>query len=334
MLMPIKLSPFLYYIIEARPESLGNVRLLFRATNEVEKEIYCYVKDGKLIEIAVLLTVAREEVTSPSLFTSLCYPALNGSMSLRQLVLSEIVSLMASQITLVSASKEVHDELSNKLETMMSMLRMIEVFERVGDKIELYRRYLLQLSEKGLAAQIACLFISEGFAEYKDFELKRPVSCVNMTEFHKDFLELLERKLPCESEGTQLEGGTKKIYKHDVDAMWIPRLSNHHRLWRPSQYPIMRMMLRVLFHSKYLLKNCVIILMKDWTPKKSIFKLVCILCLPQLKVSLESIRLVACKTEEIEAIVAIWRGREAHRTGFTANGGSREVDRNHLSGKQ
>ncbi|KAK8691948.1 hypothetical protein V6N13_075437 [Hibiscus sabdariffa] len=41
--------------------------------------------------------------------------------------------------------------------------------------------------------------------------------------------------------------------------------------------------------------------LKDWTPKKSTFKLVCILCLLQLKKSLESIRLVACKTEEIEA---------------------------------
>ncbi|KAK8986474.1 hypothetical protein V6N11_010030 [Hibiscus sabdariffa] len=42
--------------------------------------------------------------------------------------------------------------------------------------------------------------------------------------------------------------------------------------------------------------------LNDWTPRKSTFKLVCILCLPQLKESLESIRLVACKTDEMEAI--------------------------------
>ncbi|KAK8644263.1 hypothetical protein V6N13_123574 [Hibiscus sabdariffa] len=195
------------------------VGLLFRASQEVEKEIYCYVKDGKLLEIAALLTVAREEVTSPSLFKGLCDPGLNGSMSLRQLVLSEIVSLMASQVKSVSTIEEVHDELNHKLETMMSMLRTIEVFERVGDKIELYRRYLTKCFEEFWAAQMACMLISEGLAEYKDFQLRS--------------------------------------------------------------------------HHPYL---------NDWTSKNSVFKLVCILCLPQLKESLESIRLVACKTDEIKAI--------------------------------
>ncbi|XP_039034400.1 uncharacterized protein LOC120170527 isoform X4 [Hibiscus syriacus] len=208
-----------FMFLEDQREPLECVRMIFRATKEVEKEIYRYVKDGNVIEIAALLMVAREEVTSPSLFKDLCDPALKGSMSLRQLVLSEIVSLMASETTLVSTSEEVHDELNNKLETMMSMFRLIEVFERAGDKIELYRQYVTKWSEKLLAAQIAFLLISEGLAEYKDFELKS--------------------------------------------------------------------------HHPYL--NC-------WTPEKSTFKLVYILCLPQLKEYLESIRLVACKTEEIEAI--------------------------------
>ncbi|KAK8478544.1 hypothetical protein V6N13_012901 [Hibiscus sabdariffa] len=250
---------------------LDCVRLLFRATKEVEKEIYGYVKDGKLIEIAALLTVAREEVTSPSLFKGLCDPDLNGSMSLRQLVLSEIVSLMASQIALVSTTEEVLDELNNKLETMMSMLRMIEVFERCFPEF--------------WAAQMACILIGEGLAEYEDFEFKR----------------IFEWNL---YEGMQLESGTRKIYKqHDVDPMWIPRLSN-----QPSTLGVipifnneydargslpLKVSLEKLCHHQYL---------NDWTPKKSTFKLVCILCLPQLKESLESIRLAACKTDEMEAI--------------------------------
>ncbi|KAK8478542.1 hypothetical protein V6N12_055077 [Hibiscus sabdariffa] len=112
-------------------EMLDKVRLLFRATNEVEKEIYDCVMFDKLIGIAALLTVAREEVLSPSLFKGLGDPALNESMSLRQLVLSEIVSLMASEITLFSTSEEDHDKLNDELEIRMSMLRLIEVFERV-----------------------------------------------------------------------------------------------------------------------------------------------------------------------------------------------------------
>ncbi|KAK8497120.1 hypothetical protein V6N12_019277 [Hibiscus sabdariffa] len=280
-------------------EMLDKVRLPFRAANKTEKEIYDYVELGDLIGIAALLTVAREEVLSPSLFKGLGDPALNESMSLRQLVLSEIVSLMAKKITLFS-TREDHDE----LEIMMSMLRLIEVFERVGDKFELYHRYLNKLSKEEFATHVACLLISEGFAEYKDFELKRPISCVTVTQFHKVFLELLEIKLSAENKDTQLESGTTKIYKqHAADAMWIPRLSNQ----TPTLEAIpilnkeddakcslpLKVSLEKLRNHPYL---------KDWTPKKSIFKLVCILCLPQLKESLESVRLVACKTEEIETI--------------------------------
>ncbi|KAK8498075.1 hypothetical protein V6N13_121422 [Hibiscus sabdariffa] len=286
-------------------EMLDKFRLLFRATNEAEKEIYNCVEFDKLIGIAALLTVAREEVLSPSLFKGLGDPALNESMSLRQLVLSEIVSLMASEITLFSTSEKDHDELNDELEIRMSMLRLIEVFERVGDKFELYHRYLNKLSKEEFAAHVACLLISEGFAEFKDFELKRPISCATVTQFHKVFLELLESKLSAENKDTQLESGTTKIYKQHAaaDAMWIPRLSNQ----TPTLEAIpilnkeddakcslpLKVSLEKLRNHPYL---------KDWTPKKSIFKLVCILCLPQLKESLESVRLVACKTEEIETI--------------------------------
>ncbi|KAK8584016.1 hypothetical protein V6N13_109417 [Hibiscus sabdariffa] len=231
---------------------LESIRLLFRATNGVEKEIYRYVKDGKLVAIAALLTVAREQVTSPSLFKGICDPGLNGIM--------------------------------------------------VGGKLELYRRYLTKLSEEELATQMACLFISEGFVEYKDFELKRSVSCAWTTEFHENFLELLESKLSGENEGTRLESRTTKIYKHVADAMWIPRLSNQPPTLEAisilsneddavGSWPL-RVSLEKLCYHPYL---------NDWTPKKSILKLVCILCLPQLKESSENIRLVACKTE-IETI--------------------------------
>ncbi|KAL4341874.1 hypothetical protein GQ457_08G002080 [Hibiscus cannabinus] len=289
---------------------LEYVELQFRATKDVEKTIYSYVKDGKFVEIAALLTVAREEVTSPSLFKGLCDPALNGNMCLRQLVLSEIASLMASQTTLVSTSEELHDELNYKLERMMSILRMIEVFERVGDKIELDRRYLFKCYEEFWSAQIGCLLISEGLAKLEDFEWKcdhsvgQHVSVIGST-FDYNFTEIFEWKL---YEGMQLESGTTKLCKqHDVDptsykTQGIPWLSNQPTTLEAipilddngdakSSLPL-KVALEKLCHHPYL---------KDWTPQKSTFKLVCILCLPQLKKSLESIRLVACKTEDIEA---------------------------------
>ncbi|KAL4280441.1 hypothetical protein GQ457_03G030080 [Hibiscus cannabinus] len=91
-------------------------------------------------------------------------------------------------------------------------------------KKEIYRyamdRKLVEVSKLELATHMACLLISGGFAEYKDFDLKRSISCAVVTKFRKDFLELLESKLSIENEGTQLEGGTTKIYtKHDPGAM-------------------------------------------------------------------------------------------------------------------
>ncbi|KAK8636003.1 hypothetical protein V6N13_004713 [Hibiscus sabdariffa] len=54
---------------QCQTELLYSIGLFFRYTYEDDKEIeiYCYVEDAKLVEIAALLTVAREEVTSPSL---------------------------------------------------------------------------------------------------------------------------------------------------------------------------------------------------------------------------------------------------------------------------
>ncbi|KAK8643544.1 hypothetical protein V6N13_012835 [Hibiscus sabdariffa] len=209
------------------------------------------------------------------------------------MVLSEIVSLMASQIALVSTTEEVLDELNTKLETMMSMLRMIEVFERVGDKIELYRQYLFKCFPEFWAAQMACILIGEGLAKYEDFEFKSDDGSYTSP----DVLSFMDYYFPAIFEwnlyqGMWLESGTGKIYKqHDVDPMWIPRLSN-----QPSTLEVIP-----IFNNEYDARGS-LPLKNDWTPRKSTFKLVCILCLPQLKESSESIRLVACKTDEMEAI--------------------------------
>ncbi|XVF28264.1 hypothetical protein REPUB_Repub15cG0014800 [Reevesia pubescens] len=150
-----------------RKELEGNI-LIFKATKEVEKEIYHYAEEGKLIEIAVLLMVAQKEVMSPSLFESLCGSTLDGSKSLRDFILSKIISLQVSETISVY-----NEDLKNKLETMMSMLQLLEVFERLGDKIDSYcsQHQQTKASNEEAAVQLACLFNDEGLAEYKDFEL-------------------------------------------------------------------------------------------------------------------------------------------------------------------
>ncbi|XVF28263.1 hypothetical protein REPUB_Repub15cG0014700 [Reevesia pubescens] len=307
-------------------KALEGNKLIFRATKEVEKEIYHYAEEGKLIEIAVLLMVARKEVMSPSLFESFCGSTLDGSKSLRDFVLSKIISLQ------VSETRSVYNEdLKNKLETMMSMLQLLEVFERLGDKIDSYcsQHQQTKASNEEVAVQLACLFIDEGLAEYKDFELTNLDRWCSMSTFHKLFLESIASKLYGENENGQLGSQTRKHYKeHLVDSMSKPHLSNQQRGFASETYlhespnramylfsqPRTLETIPSLKHEDdardYLPLNVALEklsnhpYLKDWIPKKSTFKLVYILCLPELKESLESIRLAAFEIEEISCNLA------------------------------
>ncbi|KAK8718177.1 hypothetical protein V6N13_045420 [Hibiscus sabdariffa] len=198
---------------------LESIRLLFDNTKEVVKEVYDYVKGGKLLETTALLLVAREEITSPSYFEDFTS---SGSMSLHQLVLLEIESLKASETKLDSTDEEIHEP-GNKLETMNSMLRMIKVLESVGPEIDQYRQNHqyrqtlpnvlllanhLRLSMEELATKVGYFLISRGFVEYED--LKRSVSSETPYDPHtmksyQHFLKLLESKLHGDIEGSHLE---------------------------------------------------------------------------------------------------------------------------------
>ncbi|KAL4377631.1 hypothetical protein GQ457_02G038540 [Hibiscus cannabinus] len=180
---------------------------------------------------------------------------------------------------------------------MMSMLRMIEVFERVGDKIELYRRYLTKCFKEFWAAQMACMLINVIQVMMNQIYQWLPQ---NSSSTCRKYLDVIYMKA-C-SWRVVLQRFTNNM-------MWIPcgflgcPTPTGHQCWRSSKYSIMRMTLTVLSpHKVSLEKLCHHPYLNDWTPKKSTFKLVCILCLPQLKDFLESIKLVACKTDEIEAI--------------------------------
>ncbi|KAE8663686.1 hypothetical protein F3Y22_tig00112925pilonHSYRG00241 [Hibiscus syriacus] len=207
-------------------EKLESLRLLFENTKEVEKEVYHYMKGGKLVETTALLMIAREEITSPVFFKDFTS---SGSMSLHQLVLLEIEALKASQMKLDSTSEEIH-ELKNKLETMNSMLCLIKVLQSVGPEIDQYRQDLPKLSMEELATKVAYLLISKGFVEYEDLKRFRPVSDETLPTSHQHFLKSLGSKLHGKNEGSQLES---KDVGHVTDAMGngdqsASLVKNHH----------------------------------------------------------------------------------------------------------
>ncbi|GMI82358.1 hypothetical protein HRI_001905100 [Hibiscus trionum] len=192
-------------------EPLDSIRLLFEHTKEVDKEVHGYVVGGKLFETTALLLVGREKITSPSFFKDFTS---SGSMSLHQLVLLE---------------------LGNKLETMNSMLDMIEVVQSVGPEIDQYRQDIPELSMEELATKVACLFIKKGFVECEDLKrfevmllrLYKSVSVETLPTHHQCFLKLLGSKLHSENEGSELES------KDVADAMLLnPIGSSSQTYWR------------------------------------------------------------------------------------------------------
>ncbi|KAK8673995.1 hypothetical protein V6N13_112302 [Hibiscus sabdariffa] len=182
-------------------EILESIKVLFDHTKEVVKEVYHYVMGGKLLETTALLMVAREEITTPFFFTDFTS---SGSMSLHQLVLLEVESLKALQIKLVPTGEEMQ-ELGKKLETMNSMLHLIEVLQSVGPEIDQYRQDKPKLSIEDLATKVAYLLIRKGFLECEYMKSFISVSGDTFWEGHRVFQKLLGSKLHGENEGSQLE---------------------------------------------------------------------------------------------------------------------------------
>ncbi|KAG6737896.1 hypothetical protein POTOM_059427 [Populus tomentosa] len=123
------------------------VRLLARETNELGEEIFCYAQHGRLVELAVLLLVAREKVTSVSLVkkSSLSQndhdcSCLDHCVTLREFIIFELGRLSALQVKLEICCED--DKLSSsckeKQNLMMSALLLLEIFERAGKTIKSY----------------------------------------------------------------------------------------------------------------------------------------------------------------------------------------------------
>ncbi|RAL37683.1 hypothetical protein DM860_000377 [Cuscuta australis] len=122
------------------------VRLLAEKTEELGEEIYYYAKHGRLVELAVLLLVARDKVTSASLVKNSSSlnekdcRNLDHCMSLREFIVFELGQLSALEVKL-----EFHCEngkllscCKEKQNLMTSALLLLEIFERAGKTIESY----------------------------------------------------------------------------------------------------------------------------------------------------------------------------------------------------
>ncbi|OMP01189.1 hypothetical protein COLO4_12089 [Corchorus olitorius] len=130
-------------------DQLEAIRLLveYGPKEVVDEEIVNYVKEGKVMELAALLLAVPEKVTKAPIFSS--DATSDGSMvTIRQYLLGEISLLEAIQTSFDYRLDENHPSasqrnslalnLKDKLALRRSQLLLLEVCERVGDKIMTY----------------------------------------------------------------------------------------------------------------------------------------------------------------------------------------------------
>lgn len=101
---------------------------------------YCAM-EGKLIDLAVLLIVAREKVLVPLTFPSEDGAGSTRRMTIRQCVKDQIVTLIFEEIKLRREFKpEEFTQVQRNIMVMRAIGLLLEVFEKAGSTIDEYRQ--------------------------------------------------------------------------------------------------------------------------------------------------------------------------------------------------
>lgn len=120
-------SPKLSYILFWQKIPLQVIELLAWNTKQLDDVFYYYAMEGKLIEMAALLMVAREKV-------------LAAKMDIYQHIQEEILSITGDENELMKCNNGGRwaSVIRDKRLGMMSALKLLEVFEKAGDRVEAY----------------------------------------------------------------------------------------------------------------------------------------------------------------------------------------------------
>uniref|UniRef100_A0A5B6YTY9 Uncharacterized protein n=1 Tax=Davidia involucrata TaxID=16924 RepID=A0A5B6YTY9_DAVIN len=141
-------------------------RLLAWNTKEVNKIFNHYAMEGKFIEMAALLMVAREKVMASSMFQRKDSFGLDGRVMVRRSILQEIALLTDEEIKSTGNSRNCKSVrmLKNMKAMMKFSLMLLEVFERAGDAIETYRQAVQsEMPTEKLVKDIKALLEEAGF---------------------------------------------------------------------------------------------------------------------------------------------------------------------------
>ncbi|GAV91032.1 hypothetical protein CFOL_v3_34432 [Cephalotus follicularis] len=155
---------------------LEATKLLAQHTKETAQEFLRYAKDGRPLQMAVLLMVARDIVLAPS--CSQEGLTLNGFMSIRRCIKEEIFSLIQDEVGLAGGSQKSMPSrvFKDKIAGLFSVLTLLDVFEKAGDAIDAYLRLdpTNKLSKARVVKDVKSILLKAGFdLEKSDTDLTK-----------------------------------------------------------------------------------------------------------------------------------------------------------------
>lgn len=111
--------------------------MLAGSSEKVEEVAYHYANEGKHIEFALLLMVAREKVLGPITFQGEDGCGLDRTMTLSQRLNHLIMPLIDQEFKLMrnAKSRKLAQAREDEIVVMRSILLLLELFERAGDVI-------------------------------------------------------------------------------------------------------------------------------------------------------------------------------------------------------
>lgn len=130
-----------FFVSLWQDDALASTKLIAGSSKDVEEEAYYCAMEGKLIDLAVLLIVAREKVLVPLTFPSEDGAGSTRRMTIRQCVKDQIVTLIFEEIKLRREFKpEEFTQVQRNIMVMRAIGLLLEVFEKAGSTIDEYRQ--------------------------------------------------------------------------------------------------------------------------------------------------------------------------------------------------
>ncbi|XP_027126122.1 uncharacterized protein [Coffea arabica] len=274
-------------------DQLETVRLLVAHTELLDEIVCYYVLKGALIELAILLMANWEKVMGP--VSCLCVDGSKVQVPLRHFIRSEMAALLDLEHYLMyrkgEEEKKLYELSKERKSAMLSTLPLLEVFEKAGDAIGKYVQSRdVNIQDEQVAEDVTRLFREAGFRPNSQGNRLVTMKSAKdaILEEQTESIEEKKDNLGIESRG---ETPLNPLFpKEDTSTRTDTDFrGNTFDLELLKMTPLITALEKLSTYKR----------LRQWTPQQSIFKLIIMLCLPEMKQVLETARLLELNQKDI-----------------------------------